>query len=391
MASPVDTSVKVFYSTMSGAPQGFRGVAGSALPVLKACLVDGFDEVTLDALTVSGGVATAVFPAAHSAVAHSVVRIAGAGGAGMDVLNGEQKVVTRIGNTVTFATAAPSGAATGPITMKMAPAGWTEAFTGTNLLALRPGAVDGNRHFLRLQDTSTTTLRAVGYEHMTAISAGTGIFPTVVQLNGGGYWPKSDVADTTDNPWMVIADGKRFYLGVAPGYASYSTYTGMHTVGFGDFKSYKKTSDPYATFISSGATSQQGWDGALSNGSVASLGWAPRPYSAVGTASPLSSMNSVGSVGQSGGSAHFGNYPGMAEGLYLSKALVGTDISVLGPRGELPGIWYIPQSVSPGAFAMGDTILGGGETAGRHLAVMLAAISSPSAGAPLLFDITGPW
>ena len=391
MASPVDTSVKVFYSSMSGAPQGFRGALGSSLPVIKACLVTGFDEVTLTSLVVSGGVATATYPTTHSAVPHSVVLIAGATGAGMSDLNGEQKIVTKVGNTVTFATAVPDGSAGGVITMKMAPAGWTEEFAGVNLMVVRPPDISGNRHFLRLQDTATTTLRAQGYENMTAVSTGTGPFPTTAQQSGGGYWPKSDLADATDNPWMIVADGKRFYLGVAPGYASAPTYIGMQPVGFGDFKSYRKTADPYATFMSMGGTAALGWDGALTNGSPGSLGWAPRSYSAVGQSTPLVGMNSVGSAGQSGSTTHFGTYPGMAEGLYLSKTLVGTDIPTLGPRGELPGLWHVPQAVNPGTFAMGDTILGGGETAGRHLVVMPATTSSAGAAAPLLFDITGPW
>ncbi|MFN7153806.1 MAG: hypothetical protein ACK4OE_08940 [Acidovorax sp.] len=391
MASPVDTSVKVFYSTMTGAPQGFRGVIGSALPIIKACLVDGFDEVTLDSLVVSGGVATATFPTSHSAVPHSVVLIVGATGSGLTVLNGEQKVVTRVGNTATFDTDAPDGAAGGTITMKMAPAGWSEAFTGTNLLALRPNDPDGNRHFLRLQDTATTTLRALGYENMTAIGTGTGQFPTTGQLSGGVYWPKSDVANTTDNPWMIVADGKRFYMGVATGYASSTSYVAMHLVCFGDFHSYRKVADPYSTVLTVGGTTSLSWDGNLSAGSVANVGYAPRPYSGVGTSTSLISLNSVGLNAQSGNSTHFGAYPGMAEGMYLSKLLVSADISTLGPRGEFAGLWQVPQYIAPGTFAVGDTIPGGGETAGRTLMVMPCGTSSSTAAAPVLFDVTGPW
>ena len=392
MASPVDTSVKVFYSTMSGAPQGFQGVIGSALPVLIACLVDGFDQVTLTSLVVSGGIATATFPANHSAVPHSVVLIANAGGAGLDVLNGEQKVVTRVGNTVTFATAAPNGTATGTITMKMAPAGWTQEYTGTNLLALRPGDVSGNRHYLRLQDTTTTTLRALGYESMSGISTGVGQFPTTVQISGGCYWPKSDTADATPNPWMIVADGKRMYLGVAAGFSASPTYGSMHVVGFGDFTSYKKTADPYATFIAMGGSAALYWDGSMAYGALTTLGWVPRPYTAIGTSVPLTSMSSVGMASVSGAGTLFGNYPGLADGLYLSKTLVGYDISVSGPRGSLAGIWHTPQYVVPGTFAIGDTVVGGGETANRHLVVMpVSASSATTSLAPLLFDITGPW
>lgn len=393
MASPVDTSVKVFYSTMFAAPQGFRGVIGSALPVIVACLVNGFDEVTLSSLTVTDGIATATFPAGHSAVAHCVVLIAGAGGAGLDVLNGEQKVVTRIGNTITFTTDAPDGTATGTITMKMAPAGWTQEFTGTNLVSLRPNATDGNRHFLRLQDTSTTTLRAVGYENMTEISTGTGQFPTTAQMSGGCYWPKSESTAAIDNPWMIVADGKRMYLGVATGLSTEPNYASMNVVGFGDFRPYRKTADPYATFISIGGASALSWDANLGMQAIGSgWGYAPRPHTAVGASSPMELMSSVGATGISGIDSRFGTYPGIADGLYLAKSLIGTNMTTQGPRGELSGIWHVPQIVAHGTFAMGDTIPGAGDTAGR---VLMAMPVSSSYGTltwgHAFFDVTGPW
>lgn len=391
MASPVDTSVKIFYSTMSGAPQGFQGVIGSALPVILACLVTGFDEVTLTSLTVSSGVATATFPSTHSAVPHSIVLIDGAGGAGFGVLNGEQKVVTRVGNTVTFATTAPDGTATGPITMKMAPAGWTQEYTGTNLLALRPGDVSGNRHYLRLQDTATTTLRALGYESMSAISTGVGQFPTTAQLSGGCYWPKSDAANSTPNPWMIVADGKRMYLGVATGYSTSPTYTAMNLVMFGDFTPYKKTADSFSTLLSLGGSAALGWDGTLGYGAVTGVGWSPRPYTGVGTSVSMNALNSLGMSGVSGQTSSFGNYPGLADGLYLSKTLVAHDLATSGPRGSLPGLWLTPQYLSAGTFVMGDLVTGGGETAGRTLAAMLVANSSTGAAGAVMFDVTGPW
>ncbi|EPD32955.1 hypothetical protein HMPREF9701_06413, partial [Delftia acidovorans CCUG 274B] len=56
MASPVDTSVKHFLSSMTGAPV-LSGTVGSMIALLDALLVTGFDTKTLTSLTVVGGVA----------------------------------------------------------------------------------------------------------------------------------------------------------------------------------------------------------------------------------------------------------------------------------------------------------------------------------------------
>ena len=73
-----------------------------------------------------------------------------------------------------------------------AAAGWTAPYTGTNLIAFKEGA-GGNNRFLRVfdggADTSTSrVIKVRAYENMTAISTGTGLFPTSAQVNGGYYW-----------------------------------------------------------------------------------------------------------------------------------------------------------------------------------------------------------
>lgn len=57
--------------------------------------------------------------------------------------------------------------------------GWTKEFTGTNLGSYR--SVAGNRFFLRVDDTQATHSRLRGYRNMSAISTGTGAFPTTAQ------------------------------------------------------------------------------------------------------------------------------------------------------------------------------------------------------------------
>lgn len=390
MTSPVDTSVKFYSGDMAGAPVGFRGIVGSGLPVLQACLVDGFDTITLDSLIVSGGIATATFPTVHSAMPQSVVLIAGV--TDKTPLNGEQKIITKVGNTVTFATAEANGTAAGTVTMKMAPLGWTRPYNGTNLAAFRAPDVDGTRMFLKVFDTAALDMRMIGYESMTAIATGTNLFPTAAQLSGGTFWTKSEQADATNNPWMLIGDGKRFYLAVATSYAG-TLADGMMLYGFGDLSPLKATADPYAAFLSGGSQTAP-WDWSLARQAVAGAMYCPRNHAGVIGAQAMDMVSSVGASAVSGQDSRFGSFPGLADALYLSCPLVGSAISTFGPRGKMAGLWHVPQALPSGAFAKNDLVNGAGETAGRKLlvvpAVGVTGIATNGAYATLL-DVTGPW
>ena len=159
MTSPVDTSVKFFRSTMPGAP-ALRGQVGSLIALLDACLVNGWGSQTASSVIISGGVATATFPSDHAAAVESVVLVAGATPAG---LNGEQKVTAVAPNVIRWATAEADGTATGTITVKMAAAGWTKVYTGTNLAVYKSASPQAHGQFLRVNDTGTTAARVVGY------------------------------------------------------------------------------------------------------------------------------------------------------------------------------------------------------------------------------------
>ena len=119
--------------------------------------------------------------------------------------------------------------------------------------------------------------------------------------------------------------------------------------------------------------------------------YTPRAHTGAGAAQTMDWDSSVGATGVSGNSTRFGAYPGLADALYLSSTLVSVSGAGLGPRGKLAGLWNIPQTVAPGTFGMGDTVGGGGETAGRRLMIVPAGDSAAGVASPLAFDITGPW
>jgi hypothetical protein len=65
MTSPVDTSVKIFSSTMVNAPV-LNGVAGALVALLDAVLVTGFDTKSSVSIAVAGGIATATWAGTRS-------------------------------------------------------------------------------------------------------------------------------------------------------------------------------------------------------------------------------------------------------------------------------------------------------------------------------------
>ena len=156
-------TIQFINHTMSGAPT-LNGQVGSLASLLKTCLVDGFGLVTLDSLVVSGGIATATRAAGHSAVTGSKQTIDGSTPSG---LNGVKTVLSHTLTTFTFdATGISDQTATGTITTKVSPLGWTREFNTTNIEVFRSPNVAGSRHYLRVDDTGGVNARVRAYESM---------------------------------------------------------------------------------------------------------------------------------------------------------------------------------------------------------------------------------
>ena len=395
MASPVDTSVKFFTEEMVGAP-ALSGTAGALIAVLDACLVDGFGSKSLTSLVVSGGIATATFAGGASAAQpQSVILVAGVTGAMTD-LNGEQKALTVSSTTVTFATAVADGTASGTVTMKMAPLGWTKVYTGTNKAVYKPSAVEASSALLRVDDSGTTSARVRMYESMTDIDTGTNPAPTDAKVNGGLYWWKSDAASAAARRYTIYGDSRNVYVGVAPYIAN------IHAIfAFGDLDSYK-SGDAYGGFICGDTTVV----GASALGNL--LRHDPennhslqimRSHTGLGVAVSASRRSVCGTPasGVSGVDPRMGVFPAPSNnGLFLSRMVAGQQpFSTTGPRGLFPGILYVPQTgTSGGVFPRGTIVEGSGEYAGKkiyavpHGSVNLSAASDDNAS---FFDVTGPW
>lgn len=396
MTSVVDTSVKHFSSSMLNAPV-LNGVAGSLISVLDACLKDGFDLKTATSLVVAAGVATLTFTGTHSATQDSVILVAGSS---VTALNGEQKITSVGTNIVKFATAAADGTATGTITFKMAPAGWLKPFSGTNLAAYKSADVTATGCLLRVDDTGANVARVIGYETMSAISTGTGPFPSTAQISGGGYWAKSVVASAVAINWTLFCDSKYLILYVAPNSGALAANVQGFTRAFGDPIALRPSGDAFACALSysTNTTPQSQFDGSLDNGTVATQAM-PRSYTGLGTSSLHVSVPYTG-LGSSfsGGDTTLGAFPSIIDGsLRVSRKYFATAAVNAPPRADVPGYYWVPQSSAFDIIRWGDKIAGTGTLTGRNLFALspsnanVTSTPIPSNTGLALVDITGPW
>lgn len=373
--------VKNFNSSMVGAPT-LNGTAGALLAVLDACLVNGFNLVTLDSLVVAGGVLTGSKSGHNFAVDQVIVTA----GAAQSQLNGEWRIVTA---TAGAFTAAATGIAdvtgSGTITAKAAPAGWTKPFTGTNKAVYKPDAASITDCVLRVDDTGTTTARVVGYETMSDVDTGSGPYPTAEQIAGGGYWHKSISADSTARAWCIVADPFGFYIHVSNG-----SYLIAHY--FGDYDS-EHASDAYSSLLVSHystSTPAGMLNSADGNGGIC-LGYSPRASTQLGSAVQIYSHSYAAALGGMASSGMEGaglTYPSsISGGLVLIKPVwresANTQIRCLNP----PGIFHTPQNSPLNHLDKFDISNVSGLT--RCLAWRVSA--NGGSWGRIYLDIIGPW
>ena len=249
-------------------------------------------------------------------------------------------------------------------------AGWTKAFSGTNLAAYRQGA--GSMCYLRVYDgTGTFKVRMRGYESMTDVNTGTGEFPTTTQLANGAYAAIGTSTTAAKKPWIVVADNKRFYLWVG---ASLTTDVDISTSTtwqalffFGDIISFRP-GDTYCCQImgsdsASNGTERFGLAGALT--SVIAGSFIERDAAqAAGAVNNGKYFDHHGaSSSATMGSSTCVAYPDpITGGINLSRIHVSNGATVKGIRGRLPGV-FAPLNALPGNN--GDTFSGVGDLDGR--------------------------
>ncbi len=336
-------------SDMAGAPV-LTGSNGSINALLNACLVNGFNTQAVTSATASGGVVTFNFPSAPGFSALDAVTIAGATNA---VFNGQFRVQSAANNQVLVAIpGAPDGAVAGTITMKFSPLGWTRAYSGTGLGAYRQGGSAAHKRFLRVYDGALASAQAAirGYENMTAISTGTGPFPSTAQVSGNGvaiYTPYASASGPF--PWVLLGTPRAFYFVTVysntPLQNTFQKTDSTYTTAFGDLADIRKPGDVYAQYIQGGGDFPQ------------SGVYLPRAYTGVAGSIHTTYIAGPGGVPSISG---YAAYPDACSGGidFLSGPAVVDNSSVQqAVRGYLPGmVCPLQKPVGNGPAKPGDIL-----------------------------------
>lgn len=230
-------------------------------------------------------------------------------------------------------------------------AGWTKPFAGTQKAVYKQGAGSNGFH-LRVDDSVSSMARAVGYEQMTTVDAGTNAFPTETQFPGGIYIPKS--ASAAAVPWVLIATEKYFYLNVSQ--ANEITFLNAQLIHFGDFIS-RKPGDLFNTIFISGATPTIGSSSQFSTTTVSTTTvtaghYLARPHTQLGSSTQVGKTTNTGISGGGIGVSAGGQltYPSpITGGPELSKILICENGAI---RGWLSGC-HAPLHNKP--LGHGDT------------------------------------
>ena len=391
---PDALAVKYIHNAMRGAPV-LNGQNGTLIGLLDALLLNGWGAATAASVTVADGVATATFGSSTPWEVGAVIEVSGATPAG---LNGQSRVLSAADASMTFATSAPNGAATGTISIKYAAAGWSKPFTGSNLAAYRSQDLLSPRHYLRVRDNYGKYATVSGFEAMTAISTGTGRFSRSASLDhNGSTWDKSSQANATAVPYLVAADSRAVLVSIAVFAPEDSGYKVANIRGFGDALPLAPGGDAWCTFVASCAYDVPATiDGSLGAGLPVARAYGgfvlPRKHDGTGGAQEVGCQPVSGSLNSySGGDGWFGSAPSTVTGEVLVSRLRFTQSADYTSRAMVPGVLYIPQNLPAGLFTVGDVQPGGGEFAGRRLRVVRVGLNGYTADGYSLIDLTGPW
>lgn len=408
-------------SAQSGAPQ-VTNAWGSLVALLDAVLVNGWGSKTVATLTsTAAGVATATVTAGHTFVKGQVVQVAGATETGY---NGYWTVTGITATTFTYQMDVPgtvrTATTTTSITAKASPCRWTKTFTGTNKGAYRGSSASTTNHLLvdnSLRSGYTTTwakFASVGIvSALSDVNTITGIQapyevtnPTRNWVTGANAsepgWAKwwhgrSDLYDvkmgdggTGNRDWVLVGNGKFFYLFVkaAPG----NTYGGYYAYAYGDLTSYAVAGDSTGTLLVASEAASEGWAGEGGDGgliiSESTKGhWLLRSYTQLGLpvrwmiASPLG----LGERMVSGkGPIAYPNGPD--NGLWTMPIRVVEE--GMHVRGELPGLYWLPQYKPVADGAQWQQVVNGST---RTMMAVAVAWNGDAQGAFVAIDLTGPW
>lgn len=288
-------------------------------------------------------------------------------------------------------------------------AGWTEAFSGTNVSAFRNSPVTGTGAYLRVDDSSTYAgsnarnclFRA--FESMSNVDTGTGPAPTTAQYAQGLLTPKSRTLDSAARAWVVVANERAFYLFTDPGATDASWVNVPHFPLFaGDLISRKPGDGFHFTLIGAqmgpisglGSSATGMFYGLRSSASspISTGVYMLRAASQVsgakaGSVSCLTDGDNNSMIGGPG------TYPDpISGGLRMERiAILEGQYQV---RGYLPGVYGTTNGMPFAAGAVRTDIEGvpaGTQILSQWISQVVGGTSSALSRCTLLIDITNAW
>lgn len=337
-------SFSTYYDSQDVGLSGTANTAGSMVAFLDKVLVNGYNSTVLTSLTSVGTLCTATLTN-HGYRDRQFVTISGAT---PSAYNGTFQIIVGSATPNTFqfnALTSPGSSATGTLACIVTSLGYTIPFTGTNLRSYRASV--GNRFYMAIDDTGTTTCRCIGYETMTGVTTGTNLFPTTVQLSAGVFISKANAA----GPRRVILTGNQsaFWMFV--------DYTGDSSAGtvsfFGDGTSFLGGDNFFTcNFAQSAAAGFEGssWiQGGLGGTSFIALlaHYIARSYTAVTgsvTANKLGNWSFETNQTTSTNASPMGGlngtmpYPVVSDGNMWVAPITVTEAAAATPRGMIPGM-----------------------------------------------------
>jgi hypothetical protein len=235
--------VKNFRHTQVGIPQ-ITGQPGSFIAALDAFLLTGFNIGNLDALSISGSVATATRNGHGFRENDIVLHTAGTAKIEAKIYNVSS---TQYQFTVSAADAA---ALAGTVEARIAPQGsWEKVFSAGNVAVYRSKDSAGLRHFFKVDDGAAQYAYVTLWESMTDVANGSNRVPTTSQLVNGLAFRKSSTSDAAARPYRVYADARTLYF-----YSAWLAGNGYHAAhGFGELIPFKP-GDAGHSFIAGSST-----------------------------------------------------------------------------------------------------------------------------------------
>lgn len=373
----IDTSVKYFDSTMSGA-LSLPGQTGALINLLDGCLKDGFGSVTLDSLVVSSNVATGTVSGGHgfamigagTLLTGPVIRIAGAT---PSELNGDWRLDS-VANSTTFTfstTGISNQTATGTITAKRAPAGWSKPYSGTNKAVYARTDIGTTAMVLRVNDAPEQYTQLIMYETMSDVDTGMGLTPTSSYLSVA----KSSSADSNARSWRLVCDQAMMYLFTDP--ANNGEWS--NGMAFGD---PLNSDDSYRCLIMGSTIKDSYYYHPLMYQNTAVASWA-RSYTQVGATVPAVFYSHYKNTNIGNGGSPFPNP------VFNGISIVPIECweSTMMARGTLPGIYAPVHAISSGLSGTYMTHFSGLES--RQLLYQVTSYGGYQGA--VCIDITGPW